>query len=100
MSYVRKLLALLLLVAMTLTLSAQTKYSRIKIVPPQDKQQRAGLLGLLEIDHFDMQDGAIIAEIDQQKIALLQRTSFQYEIVVPDVAAHINEMNQRYFAAS
>ena len=100
MSYLRKLLALVLLLALTITLSAQTKYSRVKIVPPADKQQRAELLGLLEIDHFDMHEGAIIAEIDQQKMALLQRTAFQYEIVVPDVAEHINEMNQRYFAAS
>ena len=61
MSYLRKLLALLLLMALTITLSAQTKYSRVKIVPPADKQQRAELLGLLEIDHFDMHDGAIIA---------------------------------------
>ncbi|NOT51971.1 MAG: T9SS type A sorting domain-containing protein [Chitinophagaceae bacterium] len=100
MNYVQKTLALLFLLAIAITVSAQTKYSTVTIVPPQDKQQRAELLGLLEIDHFDMRDGKIVAEINQQQIALLRQTSFQYEVVIPDVAAHINELNQRYFAAS
>ncbi len=99
MKYLQKTFTVLLCV-LAITVNAQTRYSTVKIDPPQDKAQRAALLGLLEIDHFNMKDGAIIAEISQQQIGLLQRTAFHYEVVVPDVAAHIKEVNDRYFAAS
>jgi murein tripeptide amidase MpaA len=88
-----------LLLATVFSASAQ-QYSTVKIVAPQDKLQRANLLGLLEIDHFDMQDGAIIAEIDQQQLAALRSTTYQYEVLVADVAAHLQELNRQYFTAS
>src|SRR5689334_8845413 len=100
MKYLQQTLAVLLLLTIAMTAAAQTKYSTVKIAPPQDRQQRAELLGLLEIDHFAMKDGFIIAEINQQQIASLRQTSFQYEIVIPDVAKHIQQVNERYLAAS
>lgn len=100
MKQVKTIITFFMLLSISLPGMAQQKYSTVKITAPQDKQQRAALLGLLEIDHFDMHHGDIIAEIDEQKLALLKQTIFQYEIVVADVAAHVNEQNQRYFAAS
>ena len=100
MKQIKTIITIFLLLAISLPGIAQQKYSKVKITPPQDKQERAALLGLLEIDHFDMLDGAIIAEIDAEKLFLLQRTSFQYEILVADVAAFVSELNRQYFAAS
>lgn len=100
MKYVKKTLTLLLFAAITMSVAAQTKYSKVQIVPPQDKQQRAELLGLLEIDHFNMYEGKIIAEISQQQMTQLRQTNYQYEILVDDVAADLHAINQRYFSAS
>lgn len=96
----KTIIAFFLLLAISLPGMTQQKYSKVKITAPQDKQERAALLGMLEIDHFDMLDGAIIAEIDEQKLSLLQRATFRYEILVPDVAAHVNELNRQYFTAT
>ena len=84
----------------TLFVAAQQPYSRVKIYPPDNKQQRANLLGLLEIDHFNMLEGAIIAEINQDQVAVLDRTGYRYEILAADVAAQVQELNRSYFAAS
>lgn len=76
------------------------RYSTVKITPPADRQQRAELLGLLEIDHFDTQDGGIIAEISEQQLASLSRTLYKYVVLVPDVAAKVKEQNRQYFSVS
>lgn len=91
---------LLILLISTVYLANAQRYSKVRIVPPESKQQRAELLGLLEIDHFDFRDGDIIAEIDQQQLARLQQSNHRYAILVPDVAAKVREQNRQYFSAS
>lgn len=77
---------------------AQEKYSTVKIYPPADKTQRSNLIGLLQIDHFQEQDGAIISEISSRDIAKLKKTSYRYEILVDDVAHHLDSLNRKYYA--
>jgi carboxypeptidase T len=84
----------------SMTVHSQEKYSTVRIVPPTDIRQRADLLGQLQIDHFNFKDGDIIAEIDQQQINKLRQQKITYEILVSDVAAHVKELNERYFSAS
>ncbi len=84
----------------TIVAAAQQPYSRVKIYPPENKLQRANLLGLLEIDHFGMQEGGIIAEISQEQVAVLGRSGYRYEILTADIAAQLQEINRNYFAAS
>jgi len=89
----------LFLLATAFATSAQ-QYSTVKVYPPQDKTQRASLLGLLEIDHFDVQGGGIIAEINQEQLGALSRSGYQYEILVANVAEKVKELNRQYFSAT
>jgi murein tripeptide amidase MpaA len=100
MKQVKPAIGICIFLLATIIAGAQQQYSRVKIYPPEDKQQRANLLGLLEIDHFDMHDGGIIAEINQEEVAALGRTTYRYEILENDIAEHVHELNSRYFAAS
>jgi len=92
-------ITLCMLMMTALLATAQQQYSSVKIFPPADKYERAQLLGLLEIDHFDMADGFIIAEINQQQLARLSQTNYRYEVVVADVARHVEQLNRQYYAA-
>ena len=74
MKQIKPAIGICIFLLATLFAAAQQQYSRVKIHPPEDKLQRANLLGLLEIDHFDMQHGGIIAEINQDQVAKLGRT--------------------------
>lgn len=78
---------------------SQEKYSTVKIYAPSDRIQRAKLIGLLQIDHFQTtEDGAIISEIGEADIARLKTTSYQYEILVDDVAKRLETLNRQYYA--
>lgn len=100
MKQIKPAIVICLLLLATIFAAAQQQYSRVKIYPPENKQQRANLLGLLEIDHFDMHDGGIIAEINKEQVMALGRTGYRYEILTEDVAAYVQEVNRNYFAAS
>lgn len=100
MKKIRPAIGICILLLATIVAAAQQPYSRVKIYPPENKQQRANLLGLLEIDHFEMQDGGIIAEISQEQVTALGRTGYRYEILAADIAAQLMEVNRNYFAAS
>lgn len=85
------------LVFFSLFLSAQTKYSTVKIYAPADKAQRAELLGLLQIDHFYTEQGAIVSEIGEEDVKKLKNTGYRYEILVDDVAKDLQKKNEKYF---
>jgi carboxypeptidase T len=77
---------------------AQEKYSTVKIYAPADKTQRARLIGLLQVDHFQQADnGAIVVEISSREIDRLRTTPYQYDIIVDDVAKNLEIANQRYY---
>ncbi|MFI5129461.1 MAG: M14 family zinc carboxypeptidase [Chitinophagales bacterium] len=77
---------------------SQDKYSTVKIYPPNDESKRAELVGLLQLDHYYFeQDGGFIAEINQGDIKRLKGTGYRYEILVDDVAKHVNELNRQYY---
>jgi hypothetical protein len=76
----------------------QEKYSTVKIYAPVDRTQRAELIGLLQIDHFqELEGGVIISEISAKDIANLKRTSYRFEILVDDVAKNLEVLNKKYF---
>ena len=90
---------IILLCCISTLLQAQ-KYSTVKIIPSASREQTAELLGSLEVDHYNIAEGGIIAELDEQKLGLLSRSGFQYQVLVDDVYAKIQELNREYFAAS
>jgi murein tripeptide amidase MpaA len=81
-----------------LAAAQQEKYSTVKIFAPTDLAQRAQLLGLLEIDHFQEKDGAIISEISATAVARLKKTSYHFEILIDDVTRNLDSLNKRYYA--
>jgi carboxypeptidase T len=100
MKQIKPAIGIWIFLLVTIVAAAQQPYSRVKIYPPENKLQRANLLGRLEIDHFDMQEGGIIAEISQEQVAILGRSGYRYEILAADIAAQLQEINRGYFAAS
>jgi carboxypeptidase T len=99
MKPVRTIVILLFLLLFFAFLSAQEKYSTVKIHAPADKTARAQLIGLLKIDHFQTaDDGDMVAELSASEIARLKRTSYTYKVIVDDVALSIEIANRRYYA--
>jgi carboxypeptidase T len=76
--------------------AAQNVYSTVKIYAPTDKTERAELLGRLQIDHYNVRDGALVAEIGQEEVAYLKSSKYRYEVVVPDIHHYIDSLNQIY----
>lgn len=75
-------------------LNAQDKFSKVKIVAPDDAEQRNELLSLLEVDHFYAEDDDIICEISSEALKELRRSRFRFEILVDDVADHFRRNNK------
>jgi carboxypeptidase T len=99
MKPIRTLLILVFLVPLINLVYAQEKYSTVKINAPADKMQRAELIGLLQIDHFQTtEDNAIIAEISESEITRLKKTPYPYTILVNDIAANLKMVNKQYYA--
>ncbi|HVG41042.1 MAG TPA: M14 family zinc carboxypeptidase, partial [Chitinophagaceae bacterium] len=90
---------LLLLLGCFLNSKAQEKYSKVKVTIPTTLQERNKLLGLLEIDHFYQQDGAIISEISDRVLKKLIASNAPFQILVDDVAKNLQEENSRYYAS-
>ena len=80
------------------SLHAQEKFSTVKFYAPENPEQRAALLGLLEIDHFYTEDGAVISEISSRKLAQLKASGYKYKVLVDDVAQKLEEQNRRFYA--
>lgn len=94
-----KLFFLLLFSIVVLQVTAQERHSTVKFWAPADRTARANALGLLEIDHFVTQDGAIVAEISHSKVQLLRQLGYRYEVLVHDVAENLQRVNQPFFEA-
>lgn len=91
------LMPLLLLLLFNGTLAAHQKYSSVKIYLPADINQRNDLLGLLEIDHFQENQGAIITQLDAAALSKLKAFRCKYEIVSQDAVADLEAENEIYY---
>ena len=96
----RLAMAILCIALFTIRSQAQEKWSRVKIATPADKQSRAQLIGLLQIDHFDSdENGFVVTEISETALMQLKGTTYKFEVLVPDVARHLDSLNQIYYAS-
>lgn len=96
----RLALAILCIVVFTYQSQAQEKWCRLKIAKPADLTARAQLIGLLQIDHFDTDEkGFVVTEISETAVKRLENTTYQFEVLVPDVARHLDSLNQIYYAS-
>jgi hypothetical protein len=98
MKSVKAYLILLVFILFLHSAGAQEKYSTVKIYTPSDRVERANLIGLLQIDHFqELPGGIIISEISASELNRLRATSYKYEILVDDVARKLDEVNRQYY---
>ncbi len=93
---------ILALLSLSITINVQAQnpnsLSRVKIPVPVSSAERLELITLLELDHFQEQNGFIEAEIGQKEMTLLTRQSrFSYQVLVNDVGAKLEEINKPYF---
>lgn len=96
--------ALLALLCLTLTAEAQVlqnpdKLVRIKVPVPASPAQRVEIITLLQLDHFHEHDGFIEAEVCQRDLNRLNQSRYasNYQVLVDDVAAQLEETNRPYF---
>jgi carboxypeptidase T len=94
----RCIAAVVALMAIVCSASAQEKYSKV-IIYPSSAEQRVHLLGLLEIDHFMEGEGGIVSEISEHDVAKLKLTGVKHKVLDEDVARSLKKANARFFAA-
>jgi carboxypeptidase T len=79
---------------------AQEKYSAVKVYyKPGDITQRNTIIGMLEIDHFREEEGAVISEVNADLLKLVKAAGFKYDIITDDIAARVNRLNAEYYAS-
>ncbi len=85
---------LLCFLSISLTLQAQ-QYSRLKINLDQEKTlEKLAQLGL-DVDHGKYQPGKyFIGEFDQIEIAQIAAAGFRTEVLIPDLVAHLQMLNE------
>ena len=82
---------------LTSTSFAHEKYSSVKIYLPSNIAARNDLLGFLEIDHFQENQGAIITQLDAESLLKLKAYKCKYEIISQDAVADLEAENNAYY---
>ncbi|TCJ18824.1 T9SS type A sorting domain-containing protein [Flaviaesturariibacter flavus] len=92
----RKTLFLMLSLCVFFVLSshAQDKYSKVRI-PMKSPDVKAFVFDNLEIDHYQMNNGAMEVVLDQEELARLRASGFRYTVLVDDVVRYTTELNRR-----
>lgn len=88
---------ILILSCLAVTTNAQNRLSAVRIFVTPSSAERLEVISLLDLDHFQEQNGAIEAEIAEDELAMLQASHFRYELLVEDVGAHLDKVNRPYF---
>jgi hypothetical protein len=80
-------------------MSAQEKYSTVKIkAPATDNKRFDDLVGALELDHFYFdEEGDLVAEIGEREMKALRRSGYPFRIVIDDIQVYLKEQNDRYY---
>ncbi|MBP6153625.1 MAG: T9SS type A sorting domain-containing protein [Chitinophagales bacterium] len=75
------------------------KSSRIKVQLPDNKEDRLMLIALLEIDHYYVEENALITEVPNSKAKLLQQLPYKHQILCDDVELELQRANKKYYDA-
>ena len=77
------------------SVKAQMKYSKVKIFTDEKhaQAQKYFVYGALQVDHCHFEDGAFVIEIDEEKLEKLKASSYNYKIVIPDLAENFRLTN-------
>ncbi|RYZ19904.1 MAG: hypothetical protein EOO16_18540, partial [Chitinophagaceae bacterium] len=74
--------------------NAQDKYSKVRI-PMKSPEVKAFVFDQLEIDHYEMKNGAMEVVLDQEELARLRNSGYRHSIVIDDVVRYTTELNRR-----
>lgn len=74
----------------------QEKYSRVKVYV-SSPEEKAMLVGLLQVDHLYEEAGAIISEISATAVNKLKASRIKHTILVDDVVKRLEDLNRRYY---
>ena len=91
----KKVLAVALSLAVFVgAVNAQEKYSKVKVYLPSIEAKKE-LVQLLQLDHFQVEDNALICEIGEAELNALKGNRFQYEVLISDLASYLIAQNKR-----
>lgn len=97
MKHVQPIFFLILFKICTAVCYGQEKYSKVKVYyPASDIQTRNTAIGLLDIDHFHEEEGAIISEVSAALLPSLKARNIKYDILVDDVVENLKRINREY----
>jgi len=84
------------ILASVISVSAQEKYSKVKMYLPSkvDNNVKKFLSLDLEVDHFSQEKNYIIFDISEYQLVNLKNSTYQYEILVDDVADEFKKNNK------
>lgn len=74
----------------------QEKYSRVKVYA-SSAEEKAMLVGMLQIDHLYEEEGAVVSEISSTAVQKLKASRIKHTILVDDVVKRLDEENRRYY---
>lgn len=90
-------LLIALFMCLAVSTHAQNKLSAVKVFVKPSSQERLDVIALLELDHFQEQNGAIEAEIGEEELAKLKASNYHYKVLVENVGARLQAINKPYF---
>ena len=90
------LLTALFFYSVTVTI-AQNSLQRVKIALSSSRGA-ADIVSRLEIDHYAIDDGYLIAEITESAVQELKRSGYKYQVLVEDVGKELEKLNADFNA--
>jgi carboxypeptidase T len=94
----KKLTFTLILAIMMLFVTAQTRYSRVKLFADQDDLLALAAKGL-SIDHGVFKAGVyVICELSGKELAIADAAGIRYEMMIPDMTKYYAERNEPFLS--
>lgn len=95
----RAILLVLVCLNFSILIQAQNpnRLIRVKIPVPVSSTARLELITMLQLDHFQEENGFIETEIGHSEMIQLSRSRFGYQVLVEDVGKQLEEINRPYF---
>jgi carboxypeptidase T len=89
------ILFLLLILTVCISVTAQNKYSKVKIYGDEKRMQsqRDFVFGTLQVDHCHFEDDAYVVEIGEEEVRKLKSSPYKYKILIDDVADNFRRTN-------
>ena len=99
MKMIKPIIHLLLVFAMlhATPVTAQVKYSKIRIRLPEVEAERQMVVSVMDVDHFSSTDDGVIAEISEHAVARLRAAGYTFEVLVDDVTKNFKEQSNLFF---